>query len=220
MAYHYPLNRPYISAYDAPIDYAAQRVPPPAPAYYAPPVAPLAAPAPQSDHERMASLLERENASLRQELKTSRDKTAETLTELTRCRDELRQASSTIEELQREVARARDAVGRSENLKLAEAQAEVSLLRQEVRSRDSHIAAQTDQLRAESERLRGCSEQLEQSRRELEDLRSKLKIASDRAEGVQTQVRDSKKSEGEEDFAVLAWLRDFFFMCFFCSEVG
>jgi len=133
-------------------------------------------------------MLERDNQALRQELKASREKTSEILKELTHSREETRSVQQRCEELHHEIQRYKDAGARAESLKIAEAQAESALLKQELRSRDSHIASQQDQIRAESERVRSMTEHAEQQRREVDDLRSKLQAAMDKCESTLTQA--------------------------------
>ncbi len=96
-----------------------------------------------------------------------------------------------FEDLQRELQQARDACGRQESLRIAEAQAEAALLKQELRSRDTHIASQAEQMRAEAERTRSIHDHAEQLRRESDDLRSKLKGATDKLDSTNAQVLHS-----------------------------
>lgn len=182
---HYPQyparNYAGYVARDEPIDYSYQRLHTPAAALPTPSHIP-------TEIERMASMLERDNQALRQELKASREKTSEILKELTHSREETRSVQQRCEELHHEIQRYKDAGARAESLKIAEAQAESALLKQELRSRDSHIASQQDQIRAESERVRSMTEHAEQQRREVDDLRSKLQAAMDKCESTLTQV--------------------------------
>jgi hypothetical protein len=179
MANYFP--RFGLSALDEPIDYSMQRP------YFQERI-PAPAPSVSTDYGKIASLLERDNNMLRQELKNARDKAAESLKDLTHSREETRTFHERCEELQREVQRARDTAGRADSLKVAECQAELALLRQEIRTRDHQIAAQADQRAAEAERARSQQEHADQMRREIEDLRSKLQSAMDKGDALFNQV--------------------------------
>lgn len=132
--------------------------------------------------------MERENGTLRQELKSSREKVAEALRELSKSREDAQTAQSRLEDAQHEIHRLRENAGRTDSLKVAEAQAEISLLRQELRTRDSQIAGQLDQLRGEAERFRGQQEHIELQRREVEELKSRLSVAMEKGEGALSQA--------------------------------
>lgn len=107
--------------------------------------------------------------------------------DVTAAREEARAATAKCDDLQREAARIKESAGRVESLKVAEVQAEAALLKQEVRSRESHLAAQQDQLRSEADRFRALSEQTEQLRRENDELRGRLQAAGDKCESTIAQ---------------------------------
>ena len=186
--YNPPLYAPRygsLPAVDEPIDYSAQRHHHDRYTHIHPPATDLAA----SEHQRIIGMLERDNATLRQELKVSREKATDLLKELTTAREESRSTHARVEELHRELQHTRDSASRNESLKVAEVQAEVSLARQELRTRDTQIASLQDQLRAEAERMRGLNEHMESQRREVDELRSKLQAAQSAVESSATQVR-------------------------------
>lgn len=192
-------NSPYaprfagLSSLDDPIDYSLQRLHGERMAAAAAAAAAAVAPPPSRDPlhgtaDRLNTMLERENATLRQELKASREKTAELLKELTSAREESRSLSLRGEELQREVQHARETAAHTNSLKVAEAQAELALLRQEARTRDTQLSAMQEQLRGEVERMRSQAEHLEAQRRECDDLRTKLQAAHDKVEAGSSQA--------------------------------